>query len=297
MNNNEMDTNFSLPLLGQSHVFFCGNEGNVNRRKRGREETPSAAPPQQQQQIIFSLQPPAMLDPFQLQSQTPSLVSTGLHLALVDQQNNQIKREQPDYLTSAYFSEELAARINKEKNEIDQYLIAQGEQLRRALAERHQRYYRTLLESAGKKLLEKDAEIERAGRCISELQDRLTRIQTESMEWKVKAMTDQATAASLHAQLQKAAVEAAAAAAAAPFANENCGESPAEDAESAHVDPNRIEKLERPCRACFLRPAMVVLLPCCHLSLCVSCDFVSTVGDACPACGIFRTGSLQVSFT
>lgn len=295
MNNKEVDTNFSLPLLEQSHVFFSPNGGNVNRRKRGREATPSVVP-SPQQQIVFSLQSPAMFDPSQVQSQTPPLVSTGLHLALVEQKNSQIKGEQLDPLISAYFSEDIAAQINREKNEIDQYLIAQGERLRRALAERHQRHYRTLLEAAGKRLLEKEAEIERAGRCISELEDRLTRLQTESMAWQAKAMSEQAAAASLHAQLQKATVDAAAAAAAAPACEEYCGQSPAEDAESAYVDPNRFEKPERPCRACLRRPAVVVLLPCCHLCLCVSCDFVSAVGDSCPACGCFRTGSLQVSF-
>ncbi|XP_020597555.1 probable BOI-related E3 ubiquitin-protein ligase 3 [Phalaenopsis equestris] len=115
------------------------------------------------------------------------------------------------------------------------------------------------------------------------------------MAWQAKAMAEHAAAVSLHSQLQKAAVEAAAGAA-PPSLKDHCGESPAEDAESAYVDPNRFDKPDRPCRACDRRPAVVVLLPCCHLSLCVSCDFVSSVGDPCPACGIFRTGSLQVSF-
>lgn len=101
----------------------------MNRRKRGREELPYAAvaaPPQQDQQLYFSVQLPPMLEPFPLQSETPSpIVSTGLHLALADQENNQIKRGQPDSVIPAYFSEELAAQINTDKNEIDQYLIAQ----------------------------------------------------------------------------------------------------------------------------------------------------------------------------
>ncbi|KAI0500678.1 hypothetical protein KFK09_018894 [Dendrobium nobile] len=301
MNNDEMDMNFPLPLFEPPHVFFWPNEGNVNRRKRGREELPYAAvaaPPQQDQQLYFSMQFSPMLEPFPLQSETPSpIVSTGLHLALANQENNQIKRGQPDSVIPAYFSEELAAQINTDKNEIDQYLIAQGEQLRRQVAERHRRNYRTLLESVGNKLQEKDAEIERASRCISELEDRLTRLQTELMEWKRRAMTEQVAAASLHAQLQRATAEAAAAEArAAADANENFGESPAEDAESANFDPNGIEIFDNSCRACFAQPATVVLLPCCHLCICASCDFVSTIGDACPGCGCLRTGSLHVAF-
>lgn len=90
----------------------------------GKEATPSAVP-SQQQQIVFSLQPSAMLDPFQVQSQAPPHVSTGLQLALIKQKNSQIKREQSDSLISSYFSDDLAAQIDKEKNEVDQYLISQ----------------------------------------------------------------------------------------------------------------------------------------------------------------------------
>ncbi|KAK8944730.1 hypothetical protein KSP39_PZI008576 [Platanthera zijinensis] len=299
MNNEEVNMDFPPnPMLDQSPVFFS-NGGNVNPwRRRGRDTEAMAAPSQQQeqqQQSVFSLQSPSMLGLAQFQPWMPSLVSTGLRLALEEQKHSQIKKEQSDSFLSAFYSEDLAAQINQEKNEIEQFLIAQGEQLRQALVERQQRQYRAIIESAGRKLREKDSEIERAARCNAELEERLARFQTESMAWQAKAMAEQAAAASLHAHLQKAAV---AAAAAALGEEKSSGESPEEDQESAYVDPCRSETTERPCRTCRRRPATVVLLPCRHLCLCPECDSpASAAGEACPACGCFRTGSLQISFS
>ncbi|XP_020588684.1 uncharacterized protein LOC110030353 [Phalaenopsis equestris] len=167
MNDGEM----APPLFDQSHLFFSSNGENINRWKRAKEATPSAAP--SQQQIPFPLQSPAVFDPSSARSQTIPFVSTGLHLALAEQTNNRIKEEQPDSLLTASFSEEIAALINKEDNEIDGFITAQTEQLRREFAKRRQRHYCTLLEAAGNKLLEKEAEVERAGRCILELENRL----------------------------------------------------------------------------------------------------------------------------
>ncbi|KAG1362092.1 E3 ubiquitin-protein ligase BOI [Cocos nucifera] len=315
----EMDYPQDPPrFLDQSAVFFSDGV-NGNPRKRGREiaVVPMAAPVQQQHPIsLFSLQsqppstplpPPTVISLAQLQSQTPPLVSTGLRLAFEDQQQQHQEQNQNQYNLllssssssspfSSFLSEELAAEINQQKDEIEQFLHAQGEQLRRALAERRQRHYRALLgameESAARRLREKEAELERAARRRAELEDRLARLRTESMAWQAKAMAEQAAAASLHAQLQQA---AAAAAAAPPQGKAECdGELPAEDAESAHVDPDRVEP-ERACRACRCRPVSVVLLPCRHLCLCSACD--AATSDACPVCRCPRTGSVQVFFS
>lgn len=311
----EMDFPQSTPgFLDQSAVFFS-NGVNGNPRKRGREEpvVPMAAPAQQNLPIsLFSLQsqpcstplpPPTLISLAQLQSQPPPIVSTGLRLAFDDQQQQHQNQNRSNLFLSSsssssspfsyILSEELATQINQQKEEMEQFLHAQGEQLRRTLAERRQRHYRALLgaaeSSAARRLREKEAEVERAARRSAELEDRLARLRAESMAWQAKAMAEQTTAASLHAQLQ----EAAAAAAALPQGkvDEFGGESPAEDAESAHVDPDRVEPV-RACRACLCRPVSVVLFPCRHLCLCSACD--AAAGDACPVCRCLRTGSVQV---
>ncbi|RWV90765.1 hypothetical protein GW17_00047003 [Ensete ventricosum] len=177
-------------------------------------------------------------------------------------------------------------------------LLWKGEQLRRTLAEKHQKHYRVLLcaaeESAARRLREKELEVQRAQRRSTELEDRLACLRTESMAWQAKAMADQATALSLHAQLQHAA--SAAAAAAPPMMGGGRNETPpAEEAGSAYVDPDRVEP-ERSCRACRRRAASVVLLPCRHLCLCDACD-AATAAESCPVCRGVRTGCIQVCFS
>ncbi|KAG0461753.1 hypothetical protein HPP92_020229 [Vanilla planifolia] len=255
-----------------------------------------APPPQAQQQplSIFSLQPHAAVQrglypPVMMgTSQAPPPVSTGLCLAL-DERNVGLPH---DSTLSAFFSEALASQLNKQMNEIEQFFFTQGEQLRQTLAERRQRHHHALLaaaeESIGRRLREKELEIERAVRRSAELEDRLARLRTETIAWQAKAMAEQASAASLHAQIQKAA-----AAAVVPAGKECYGESPAEDAESAFIDPERSESPEQACRACFRRPALVVLIPCRHLCLCSTCD-ANGAGEVCPVCGFARTGSVQV---
>lgn len=305
-NNKQMETNFSPPLLEQAPVFLNPNGGNVNPRKRGREVAVQSAvvsSQPQQHMNIFSLQAPtrvltpAMLGLSQLQSSSPSLVSTGLRLTFKDQNQSQNQREQTDSIISS-FSEDLATEINRQKHEIEQFLITQGEQLRREMAEKRQHQYRILVEavekSLGKRLREKEAEVELAARRAAELQDRLASLRTESMAWQAKAVAEQTAAASLHAQLQQV---AAAAAASGPVGEECCGESPAEDAGSTYVDPDRPKKPNRPCWTCHTRPASVVLFPCRHLCVCPACDSAGAANNGCPACGCFRTGSLQVFFS
>ncbi|CAL9776601.1 unnamed protein product [Musa acuminata subsp. burmannicoides] len=307
-------------LLDQSLVYFANANGaNGNPMKRAREVTgvSVASPPQQGHLInLFALEPlpasaplppPTLLSLAELQSLPRPFTPGGLRLALEGQNRYQSQKQSDPLLSSsssvsssllsALTAEDFAARINRHKDEIEQYLHAQGEQLRRSLAEKHQKHYRALLgaaeESAARRLREKELEVQRAQRRSTELEDRLACLRTESMAWQAKAMADQATAASLHAQLQ----HAASAAAAPPSGmGGGCNETPpAEEAGSAYVDPDRVEP-ERSCRACRRRAASVVLLPCRHLCLCDACD-AATAAESCPVCRSVRTGSIQVCFS
>ncbi|OAY65934.1 BOI-related E3 ubiquitin-protein ligase 1 [Ananas comosus] len=310
-------------FLDPSPTVFFSNGGGVSLfwaargRKRARDDAAAAAgaaapPPFPATATMMSLA--------QLQNQAPPppLVSTGLRLAFEDQQQQQQQQQQQKQKQSAkqasnpilstsssnssslfaspLVSDEVAAQIKQHKDEIEQFVSAQTEQLRRAVGERWRRQQRALLATAeaaaARRLQEKEAEAERAARQGAELEDRLARLRAESMAWQAKALAEQAAAASLHNQLQQATAAAAAAAAAA--ADERGGDAgPAEDAASAYVDPERVEP-ERACRACGLAAATVVLLPCRHLCLCAACDAAAL---ACPACGFGRTGSVQVLFS
>jgi E3 ubiquitin-protein ligase BOI and related proteins len=172
----------------------------------------------------------------------------------------------------------------------------QGEQLRRALADRLRHHNRAILlkadQSAARRLREKAAEAEREARRGAELEELLVRLRGEAAAWQAKALSEQAAAVTLHAQVEQA---AAAARASADELAGNAG--PAESSSSAYVDPRRagLSSADRACLGCRLRPASVVLLPCRHLSLCGEC-FAPCEADAamaCPVCLCVRTGSVE----
>ncbi|KAM0935485.1 putative transcription factor C2H2 family [Dioscorea sansibarensis] len=286
-------------------AFFATTGGGGNPRKRGREAM--AVVGQHGGTVsLFSLQPqpppPTVVSLAQLQIQrqpppAPPIVSTGLRLAFEDYSTFVSSSPPPPPpsslppLISSLLSDDLAAQIKQQNDEIDWFLRSQAEQLRTALTQTRYRHYRSFLtaaeEAAARRLRDKDAEVERATHRSAELEDRLTRLRSELMAWQAKALSDQATASSLHAQLQQA---VATAAAAGPVHGET-NEPPADDAESAHIDPARAEPSPKACRACHSRPLSVVLMPCRHLCLCSACDAAEL---SCPVCHSVRTGSVQV---
>ncbi|KAJ6845602.1 putative BOI-related E3 ubiquitin-protein ligase 1 [Iris pallida] len=255
-----------------------GTKNNNNKKKKRGREAPA--------QNAFSLRPlqpsaPSMISLSQLHHQPPPLaVSTGLRLSPFDNPTTTTS-------SSSIGNHDLFAQINHHHTQqLNHFLLAQGEQLRQTLAEKRQQHLCELLaaaeDSAAKRLAEKQAEVDRAARRTAELEERLARLRTESMAWQAKAVAEQSAAALLHAQLQSAA--------AGP---EVCGGGDrAEDAESAHVDPERAGV----CRCCRVEPVSVVLLPCRHLCLCAGCNAV-TAGECCPVCQGARTGGVQVFFS
>ncbi|XP_057978564.1 BOI-related E3 ubiquitin-protein ligase 1 [Malania oleifera] len=309
----------------QSHMLFNNGVGS-NPRKRGREvtTTPIATATATVPINTFSLQPQPsqLIDLAQLHNQRPNVVSTGLGLAFGDQsqqqqhhhhhhqqqhlqqpqQQNFQQQNLPSHSSSSVLlsllSEDFATQIKNQRDELDQFLQAQGEQLRRTLAEKRQRHYRALLsaaeESMVRRLREKEAEVEKAARRNAELETRAAQLSVEAQVWQAKARAQEATAASLQAQLQQA-IMSGACAAERREDGLGCsvgGEGQAEDAESAYVDPERVVNSGRPsCKVCRKRVASVVLLPCRHLCVCTECDGVV---QACPLCLSLRTSSVEV---
>jgi len=183
-----------------------------------------------------------------------------------------------------------------------QSVVGQGEQLRRAMADRLRRHNQAILvkadQSAARRLREKAAEAEREARRGAELEERLARLRGEAAAWQAKALSEQAAAVTLHAQLQHAAAAARASVEELAAAGDA---GPAESSSSAYVDPCRRTtgpgtSSDRACLGCRLRPASVVLLPCRHLSLCGECFAAGDADDAamaCPVCLCVRTGSVE----
>ncbi|KAL5815037.1 hypothetical protein ACOSQ3_025834 [Xanthoceras sorbifolium] len=310
-------------FLDQSYMLF-NNGGSINNnnnpRKRGREITApntttttiSAAP-------IFSMQnqTPQLINLSQLhnhQQTNVNVVSTGLRLSFGDQQQQQqlqqthqqqqqqqqnIICQSPSFIS--LISEDFGSQIKRQRDELDQFLQAQGEQLRRTLAEKRQRHYRALLgaaeESLARRLREKEAEVEKATRRNAELEARAAQLSVEAQVWQAKARAQEATAASLQAQLQQAIMSGTTPDSRRGEEGLMCTGEAAEDAESAYVDPDRVvsvlpASVSGPsCKGCRKRVSSVVLLPCRHLCVCTECD---RVVQACPLCYNLRESSVEV---
>jgi E3 ubiquitin-protein ligase BOI-like protein len=189
----------------------------------------------------------------------------------------------------------------KQMNE--DFIFIQGEQLRRALAEKRQQHYRALLgaaeESIARRLRESEAEVQRATRKNAELEARASQLSIEAQVWQAKARTQEVTATSLQAQLQQAIMNGGVVQdSRRGDGGTGCsggveGQGQAEDAESAYVDPDRVTVVPgRPsCKSCRKRMASVVLLPCRHLCVCTECD---QMVQACPLCLHVRNSSVEV---
>lgn len=327
----EMDMSRPTQLAGVSPaaVYFSSAGASGNRRKRAREAMAPPAAAKEEYVDLFTLQSTTsfanVTQHFQNQNRvssspppaaaatTTALVSTGLRLAFNEQQQ-QLQQQQleskqmssdglryssPSLVAS--FSDEFAALVKQNDEEIDRFIREQGEQLRRAMTDRLRHQNRAILlkadQSAARQLRAKAAEAEREARRGAELEERLARLRGEAAAWQAKALSEQAAAVTLHAQLQQAAAAAAAARASVERLGGDAG--PAESSCSAHVDPRRragsCSSSDRSCVGCRLRTASMVLLPCRHLSLCGEC-FAAGDADAamaCPVCLCVRTGSVE----
>ncbi|KAK2648203.1 hypothetical protein Ddye_015692 [Dipteronia dyeriana] len=315
-------------FLDQSYMLFNNggsihntNINNNNPRKRGREvtapntTTTSSTTPINPFSMQNQNQTPQLISLSQLhnhqQHPNVNVVSTGLRLSFGDQQqqlqqthHHQQHQQQHNIICQSpsvlsLIPEDFATQMKRQRDELDQFLHAQGEQLRRTLAEKRQRHYRALLgaaeESLSRRLREREAEVEKATRRNAELEARAAQLSVEAHVWQAKARAQEATAAELQAQLQQA-IMSGTVAADSRRGEEGlmCAGEAAEDAESAYVDPDRVVSVSvsgPSCKACRKRVASVVLLPCRHLSVCTECD---RVVQACPLCFNLRDSSVEV---
>lgn len=314
-------------FIDQSHMTFNNNGVGVNPRKRSREV--EAANPtttanmnsfsfslqnhhhQQQQQNQNQNQNHQLIDLSQLQNhhqQQPNVVSTGLRLSFGDQTQQQIQQQQQQQIQRQHptlfslLSEELALQLKQQSDELNYFLHAQGEQLRRTLAEKRQRHYRALVvaaeEAVTRRMRAKEAEVEKAARQNAELETKAAQLSLESQVWRAKAQAQEAQAAHLQAQLQQAISNSISTGGVQQQDREGAGLGCAgdvEDSESAYVDPVSERRANSPsCKVCQARAVSVVLLPCRHLCVCRECD---DVVRACPLCLSPRTASVEVYLT
>ncbi|KAK4789415.1 hypothetical protein SAY86_020734 [Trapa natans] len=304
-------------FLDQKPQGLPNNGGTINQRKRAREVLGRSADNNifgsTHSMNVYSLpaqhqQPTQLIDLTQLHNNNNS-VTTGLRLSFTDQQSRQHyhhhqqqqkKKKKVVHDSSAIsqmFKEDLTTHLRQQMDEIDQFLHAQGEQLRCALAEKRQRHYLALQsaveESLARRLKEKEAEAEKATRRNAELIARVTQLGAEARFWQAKALSQEAMAVSLRAHIQQAITSGV-----RDQKVDGCGGAAlegqaADDAESVYEDSDKVSSSEPSCKVCQRRAATVLMLPCRHLSACTECERVT---HACPLCLCARSSSIEVFF-
>lgn len=175
----------------------------------------------------------------------------------------------------------------------------------RDMKQRHMASFLTAVEKGvGKKLREKDIEIENMNRKNRELVDRIRQVAVEAQNWHYRAKYNESVVNVLKSNLQQAISQGA------DLGKEGFGDSEVDDAAS-YIDPNNYlavqggptksisknylglkEQMDcKACKACRAKEVSILLMPCRHLCLCKDCDeFISV----CPVCESMKTASFQV---
>ncbi|KAL0738106.1 hypothetical protein Bca4012_014316 [Brassica carinata] len=293
-NNGQEDKDCSLQLQDTPFTFI--KAGVVDSRKRSRAvpsvdniQLSSVAaqmnpPPPKPPQVID------MSDLLQSHNRkTLNVVSTGLRLSHEQSQN----QEQP-LSSSSMLPGDLAGGSKRQRDELDRFIQMQGEELRRKLASSGERRYVELLyaaeELAGRRVREKEAELEKATRRHAELEALAAQLTEEARTWQLRAATREAEVSSLQAHIQNVIASQATAEKQSTIGGDT------EDAESVFVDPERIELIGPCCSICRRNSATVMAFPCRHLVLCKGCDGGGAV-RVCPICLAVKDSGVEVLFS
>lgn len=168
----------------------------------------------------------------------------------------------------------------------------------RDMKKRHMASFLTAIEKGvGKKLHEKDLELENINRKNKELAERMKQVAVEAQQWCYRAKYNESVVNILKANLQQAMQGAA------DQGKEGFGDSDKDDAASC-IDPNNYLSSApsgsgKPCsvggnmicRTCKAKEVSILLMPCRHLCLCKDCEGLVNV---CPVCQLMTTATVQV---
>lgn len=230
-------------------------------------------------------------------------VSTGLRLSYDDDERNSSITSASGNMTAAppiimSLGENLRTELDRQKEEFDQYIKIQEENLVKGLKDIKQRHMATFLtaieKTVGKKLHEKDFEIENINRKNKELVERIKQVATEAQNWHYRAKYNESLVNILKTNLQQALSQGA------EQMKEGFGDSDIDDTASC-INPNNflsipakstsMKDVNMICRVCKAKEVSFLLMPCRHLCLCKDCEGLVSV---CPVCHLMKTASVQV---
>ncbi|KAJ7294346.1 hypothetical protein O6H91_Y264400 [Diphasiastrum complanatum] len=236
-------------------------------------------------------------------------LSTGLHLTFRDELFEPLAPSSSGRMSTGFsylslLSEDLKPQLSKQREEIDEFIKNQEEQVRKTLEEKRQQHSRAILAIIEnwleRTLREKELEVETVKTRNTELEEKIRNLFQQACAWQSRAKFNEAMMFALRSNLQQAV------AISREQSKEGCGDShQAGDAESSYPDDtddaharafreNKQLKEQRSCKVCRRNDVSVLLLPCRHLCLCKECE--ATL-DSCPLCRSFKSASVQVYLT
>ncbi|ESR35830.1 ring-type domain-containing protein [Citrus sinensis] len=237
------------------------------------------------------------------------------HPQHMQQQQLQHQQQRNQNFDSMPFSQSLALQAEKQRQEIDHYIISQNERLRLVLQEQRKQQLEVLLKKIEIKtsalLRQKDEEIAKATNRTMELEILLKKLEMESQAWQRIAQENEAMVFSLNNSLEQLKEKA--------FCCFNNGVEDAEsccDVEEEETEQNRVigigfgesnnnynykgaaeteqeqrsTKMVMVCKGCNSRDSCVLFLPCRHLCACRACEAFL---DSCPVCLTPKKASIE----
>ncbi|CAA7408551.1 unnamed protein product [Spirodela intermedia] len=160
------------------------------------------------------------------------------------------------------------------------------------MKQRHVTFFLGAVEKAvGRKLREKEVQIESMNRRNKELNERIKQVSMEAQSWHYRARFNESVVSVLKNNLKQAVAQGAS------QGREGCGDSEVDDAASSYGPSAPLGGDAVPaagamaCRACRSREISVLLLPCRHLCLCRDCGGSVNV---CPLCRTTTTAGVPV---
>ncbi|XVF43979.1 hypothetical protein PTKIN_Ptkin02bG0083800 [Pterospermum kingtungense] len=240
----------------------------------------------------------------------PNAVSTGLRLSYDDDERNSSVTSASGSMTQGpsmilSLGDNIRSELDRQKEEFDQCIKIQEEQLAKGIRDMRQRHMASFLDAidkgVSKKLREKDIELEIMNRKNRELVERIKQVSTEAQNWHYRAKYNESVVNCLKNNLQQVISQGP------EQGKEGFGDSEVDDAAS-YIDPNNFlnipigaaksvarnqhgMKEHMICRACKAKEVSILLMPCRHLCLCKECDVLVSM---CPVCQVMKTAGVQV---
>ncbi|KAJ4974707.1 hypothetical protein NE237_007881 [Protea cynaroides] len=239
----------------------------------------------------------------------PNPVSTGLRLSYDDDERNSTVTSASGSVAAALpvilsLGNNLRTEFDRQKEEFDHYIRVQEEHLAKGVREMKQRHMVSFLsrieKGVGRKLHEKEIEIENMNRKNRELVERIKHVAMEAQSWHCRAKYNESAVNALKSNLKHAIAQGA------NQVKEGCGDSEVVDDAASCVEYNRPGipdglgnpvsgnqglKEQMTCRACKCKEVSILLWPCRHLCICKDCEVFINV---CPVCQSVKTSSVQV---